>query len=213
MRHTAAGGSLTLPSLLPRETQKMSTVTTDGDGWTLWWDARLEALEGLFGKADDRVGHAMVPFELGPDLGGAADIVYFREYGPGVLAVTAELIGNADQTPNSMGNYELAICTRGGDEEWGPDLISRLAHYTLEAVLEPGETMDIGPAAPAGSEVVALLFQNFGTFQVRGDDAGVLLCIGLTAPELEACRRGETEQVVARLKAGGIFPYTDHTRS
>ena len=61
------------------------------------WDERLEALEALYGKSDDMVGHGVVPFYLGADIGGAADIVYFLSHIPGRLAVTAELIGCEDQ--------------------------------------------------------------------------------------------------------------------
>ncbi|MFZ5824681.1 MAG: suppressor of fused domain protein [Bacillota bacterium] len=175
----------------------------------LWWDARLSAIESLLGKSEELVGHAPIPFELGPEEGGAADVIYFKEGIPGVVAVTAELIGRDDQVPNALGNYELAICHRDADDVWGPDLISRLAYYTLEAELNPGETMEIGPAAPDGATITALMFTAFGRFQVRDRAAGLLLCIGITADELDACMNGEQERVEAALKASGVFPYTD----
>src|SRR5262245_11837907 len=104
----------------------MNDDNVDGD-WQRWWDARIAAMQSAFGPTDDMVGHATIPFELGAELGGAADIVYFREFLPaGVLAVTSELIGRDDQIANALGNYELAICQRS-DDPWGPDLISRLA--------------------------------------------------------------------------------------
>ena len=57
------------------------------------------------------------------ELGGAADVVYFREFLPEcVLAVTSELVGRDDQISNALGNYELAICQRS-DDPWGPDLM------------------------------------------------------------------------------------------
>jgi hypothetical protein len=178
------------------------------DEHRVWEAARRAALEARFGKMDDVVGHAPVPFQFGPEAGGAADVYFFRQVAPGVVAVTAELIGRDDQVPSSLGNYELAICHRQ-DETWGPNLVSRLAHHTLEARLEPGETMDIASIAPPGSAIAALLFQDFGRFEVRGRAAGVLLCIGITADELAACHEGRRAEVEQRLRATGIHPFTD----
>lgn len=176
--------------------------------WQEWWDARVAAIEGVLGKSEEEVGHASVPFEMGAEMGGAADIVYFRHHVPGCVSVTCELIGRDDQVPNALGNYELMICHRDEDE-WGPNIISQLAQYTLEAALNPGETMDIEPATPEGSTIAALLFLEYARFQVRGRPAGLLLCIGITADELKACRKGRQAEVVDALKAAGVFPYTD----
>ena len=170
-------------------------------------------MQSAFGPTDGMVGHAPIPFELGAELGGAADVVYFREFHPeGVLAVTSELIGRDDQVTSSLGNYELAICQRT-DDPWGPGLISRLAHYTLEAQLNPGETMDIGSAAPEGSNISALLFLELAQFEVLGRPAGVLLCIGLTPEELSVCRDGKVSEVESALRSKGVYPYTDHART
>jgi hypothetical protein len=187
----------------------MSGMGKESDSaWQPWWDARLAAIESLLGKSEGAVRHAPVPFEMGPEVGGAADVIYFRHHVPGLVAVTSELIGRDDQVPNDLGNYELVICHRT-DEPWGPQLISQLAHYTLEAALNPGDTMDIGPAAPEGSTIAALLFLEYGRLNVRGRDAGLLLCIGITADELEACRNGDRERVEVGLTELGEFPYTD----
>ena len=178
------------------------------DEWTLWWDARLAAMESVLGKSADTVGHGVIPFELGADLGGAADIVYFRHHLDGVVAATSELIGCDDQIPNDQGNYELMICSREEDD-WGPNIICQLAHYTLESALNPGETMDIGPATPDGSTIAAFLFCDYGRFKVRDREAGLLLCLGITAGELSQCRAGNRPRVETALKDAGVFPYTD----
>ncbi len=183
------------------------------DEWQRWWDARLAAMQNVFGPTDGMVGHATIPFEVGAELGGAADVVYFRAFLPGaVLAVTSELIGRDDQVTSDLGNYELAICQRS-DDPWGPDLVSRLAHYTLEAELRPGETMDIGGAVPNGSHISALLFLELAKFEVLGRQAGVLLCIGLTADELSACQSGKVSEVESALRSRSVYPYTDHARA
>jgi hypothetical protein len=181
------------------------------DEWTLWWDARLVALESVLGKSHHIVGHGTIPFHLGADLGGTADIVYFQNHVNGIVSVTAELIGNPDQVANSMGNYELAICCRD-DDDWGPNIIGQLAHYTLQTPLEPGQTMDIGPATPEGSTISAFLFCDYGRFIVREQNAGLILCVGITASELAACRNGQLERVEFLLKSNGVFPFTDLQR-
>ena len=190
----------------------MTDDNPDND-WQRWWDARVAAMQSVFGRTDGMVGHATIPLELGAELGGAADVVYFREFLPGgVLAVTSDLIGRDDQVTSDLGNYELAICQRT-DDPWGPDLISRLAQYTLEAALNPGETMDIGSAVPKGSNISALLFLELAQFEVLGRRAGVLLCIGLTSEELSACRGGKVSEVERALRSKGVYPYTEHARA
>jgi hypothetical protein len=191
----------------------MSDERTDAydanpDEFQRWWDARVSAMERVLGKSHDMHGHAVIPFQFGPAMRGAADIVYFHEHLDGIVSVTSELIGRDEQIFNSLGNYELMICHRD-EETWGPNIISQLAHYTLEAELNPGETMDIGPAAPDGSTIDALLFLKYATFPVRGRNCGLLLCIGITADELARCREGHRPEVEAALKRNGIYPYTD----
>lgn len=179
-----------------------------GGDWSEWWDARVAALETVLGPCDEIVGHAAIPFDLGADMGGGADIIYFKKHVMGVVSVTSELIGRDDQAKNELGNYELMICHRD-DEEWGPGLISRLAYYTLQARLNPGETMDIGEAAPEDSTTAALLFFNYGTFKVRKRNAGLLLCVGITADELKLCRAGKRDRVEQALGAAKVYPFTD----
>lgn len=178
------------------------------DEWGAWWDARVAAIETVLGPCDDVVGHATIPFDIGADLGGGADIIYFRKHVKGIVSVTSELIGRDDQAENDLGNYELMICHRDEDD-WGPDLISRLAYYTLRARLNPGETMDIAEAAPENSTTAALLFSNYGTFKVRKRKAGLLLCMGITADELKLCRAGKRDRVEQALKAAKVYPFTD----
>jgi Suppressor of fused protein (SUFU) len=182
--------------------------SSDEDEWGEWWDARVAGIETVLGPSHDMVGHAPVPFDLGADIGGAADIIYFKKHLKGIVSVTSELIGHYEQVQNDFGNYELMICHRD-DEPWGANVISRLAYYTLEAKLNPGETMDIGSALPDDSTLAAFLFFNYATFKVRGRKAGLLLCVGITADELKACRAGKREKVENALKAAKVYPFTD----
>lgn len=176
--------------------------------WQAWWDARVAAIESVLGASDEVVGHALIPFHFGFEAGGTADVIYFRHHVPGVVAVTSELIGCDKQVPNRLGNYELMICQRD-HVEWGAGIISRLAYYTLDAEVNPGETMDLGSSTPEGATISALLFFDYARLTVRERPAGLLLCVGITRDELQACRQGRRPEVEAGLKAAGVYPFTD----
>jgi hypothetical protein len=100
------------------------------------------------------------------------------------------------------------ICQRP-DAEWGAGIISRLAYYTLEAELNPGETMDLGDASPDGSSIVAFLFFDYARFEVRRRSAGLLLCVGITDDELHACQAGRRLEVESALQSANVYPFTD----
>jgi hypothetical protein len=180
----------------------------DNDDWSELWSDRLRALESVLGESDDRVLHGAIPFYLGFENGGTADVVSFSQHFDGVAYVTADLIGCEDQKRSELGNYELMICHRE-ESEWGPGIVSRLAHYTLETAIEPGHTMDSGPATPKGSTIAALLFDDYATFDVRGELSGLLLCFGITARELKDCRNHGSETILEKLKDADIYPFTD----
>ncbi|MDB5324590.1 MAG: hypothetical protein JWM57_159, partial [Phycisphaerales bacterium] len=175
----------------------------DGE-WKQMWDARKGALESALGPADDGVFTAMPPFYLG----GAADVLPFSQHVPGRMFATCGLLGEESQKPNIIGTYELAIAHRD-DSSWGPNIISRLARYTCDAELQPGQTMSIGTAVPAKSTIAAFFFDDYRRFKFEGIDAGLVLCIGLTADELDACQNGRRQEVYDALKAAGVYPYTD----
>lgn len=174
--------------------------------WEELWDTRIAAMNARFGPVDDLVLHATIPFEVGLDLGGGPDLVTFSSFTDGRLYVTAELIGNSDQIPNAEGAYELALVHKG-DEDWGVDIISRLAYYTLEQSIDDGHTMDIGSATPEGSTIQALLFRRIARFEVLGKSANVLCCIGITESELAFAQCEGSAALVERL--GNDFLLTD----
>jgi hypothetical protein len=173
-----------------------------------WEDARIEALESVLGESDHFVDHAAIPFDQGSENGGSADVIFFRRHVHGIISVTSELIGREDQVQNDLGNYELMICHRH-DDDWGADVIGQLAYYTLRARLNPGDTMDIAGAAPQGSSIAGLLFYGYASFEVKNRKCGLLLCLGITTDELEACRTGNRHTVEKRLKEASVYPFTD----
>jgi hypothetical protein len=174
-------------------------------------DERLMAMEKLLGTSENMQFHSVLPLYLGGD----ADVVEFCKYVPGHCYVTSDLAEDGSQLKNSLGNYELMICTRG-KEDWAPNLIARLARYTFEAVLEPRQTMDVGPALPQGSGASALLFVEpdlrENRFVVAGSRCGFLLCVTIMPDELKKCRHGKTAHVLTSLKEKGVFPFSELDR-
>jgi hypothetical protein len=175
------------------------------------WQLRLDALSSILGPADTSVLTSPVPLYLG----GSADVLTFRHFVRGVTYVTGGLTGvdGVEQMANASGNYELMMCTRT-DEDWAPSIISRLAAYTLEAELQRGETMDCSLFPE--SELAALLFCDPPKpirFTFEGTEYGCLLCVGITARELEHCQEHGSETVLETLKSSNVFPFTDLHRS
>lgn len=150
-------------------------------------ETRVRALEGVLGPADEMHLHGLMPFFVGLDLGGTPDIITFSNLvPPGKLYVTAELVGTKQQPPNKAGQYELAVCQVEPDD-WAVGIMSKLAYYTLETILEHGQTMEIEPAVPPGSNIVAFLFRRIAEYEAFGKPANVICCVGITRSELEHC--------------------------
>jgi hypothetical protein len=175
--------------------------------WKQIWDAREAALKSVLGETDGRVLHAMIPFHLG----GQADVICFRKHIPGRVAATCELLGDEGQVRTDLGTFELMIAHRD-DNDWGPNVISRLARYTSDASLSPGDTMEIAGVPPKGSTITGFLFLEYARFTYRDRDAGLLLCLGVTEDELQLCKAGGRDKVIAALKAAQVYPYTDLSR-
>ncbi|SFH56590.1 suppressor of fused domain protein [Planctomicrobium piriforme] len=178
------------------------------DDWAELWNARQALLESILGPAEDIVHHAPVPFELGGD----ADVLEFTQKIPGVTYVTADLTGSSLSKPNTNGQYELMICLRE-KADWAPYLLSRLGAYTCGTVLEPNDTMDIALSIPQPTNLTALLYVDYASIVLKGRRAGLLLCLGITADELELARNEGVEELLSRLKKSGVYPYTDLARS
>ena len=177
--------------------------TTGEDDWEEVWDARADALAGVLG-GHDNVFHAPHPFSLG----GQAHVMSFDRHLDGVVYVTAELTGK----PNaSYADYELMICHRS-PQDWGPNVISRLAPYTQEAYIASGESMDIDAATPPDSRIKAFVFDTYASFSLFGLENELRLCIGITKPELEFKHQHGAERLLDLLKRHGVYPFTDLER-
>jgi len=175
------------------------------------WKLRKAALENMLGPADDRVMTSPMPIYLG----GFADVMCCSDFLPGKTYVTGGLVGLGSQQPNASGPFELMVCTRA-ESGWAANLISRLARYTHDAVLAPGDTMDAASAMPKGSTLAALLFVrpelDFSAFIVDGEAAHLLLCLGITRAELGYKQKHGADAPLERLRAAQVYPYTDPQR-
>jgi hypothetical protein len=173
--------------------------------------AKLDELQKLLGPSDGTVFRA--PGYL--HRKGFGDVLRFRDYINGICYVTCTLIGDDRQIPNRWGQYELMLCTRDADD-WAPNLLSRLAKYTHEATLQPGDTLDLGTARSEDSTVAALLVARADppadAFELLGIPAGLMLCIGITEDEFAACKNFGSGVVLRMLKERDIYPITDLKR-
>jgi hypothetical protein len=168
-------------------------------------------IEVILGQHSDTVLHSVVPFEMGWDIGGGADVYVYKNVIKGEAYLTADLIGKK-QAKNAIGNYELMIC-HPEQQSWGANLISNLAYYTIESSLNSGETMDLGGNfLLKDSEIKALIFSKYADFKVKGKKYGILLAIGITSDELNWAKENGGEKLISKLKEKGIYPITDLKR-
>ena len=170
-----------------------------------------EKLKEILGKPHETVLHAVVPFDFGWDAGGAADVYIYKNHIDGVVYITGDLIGQEQQISDA-GNYELMICHRT-DTHWGPDLISNLAFYTLDASLKSGETMDLGGNfVLEDSKITALIFDKYFGFQVDNINYGLMLLMGITRDELDWKNKNGGTALIEKLKEQKVYPFTDINR-
>lgn len=188
----------------------MRKPTDDSDEWQVVWDARLKGLSQVLGKPQDKVYHAFFPFSMG----GFADVLVFPKFIKGRTYVTADCTGPlSGQLKSRLGQYELMMCTKKPVEA-AAFHIKTLAPYTLEAKLQPGDTMEFKRSK--GSTLRGLVFTHPGArplqFKFLGKKYGLLLCIGVTLDELRFAQENGSDKLLPVLKKKGVFPYTDFTR-
>jgi len=201
------------------------------------YEAEEKGLEKILGPIDDVVGHALIPFQVG----GAVDMYYFSKHLPGTVFATIELI-NPDGTgpkPNRIGTYELMTCTklkrnpesketyqernkRVGEGRLTPfeemecrmkGIMTSIGFYSFDAVIQPGETAEL---PLDDNETVPLVFDEYSTpenpFQINGKRHGLLLIMEIFPSELEYARNNGSGALFEKLKAQGVYPYSDLDR-
>ena len=159
--------------------------------WLRAWNERRIALEKLFGSSVELGPHPMLPFELGGD----ARVLAFPHHIVGAqLYVTTELTGAHE--------HELALCVRG-DAPWAAPALNRLA---AQMPLHPGDTIAIG-VVPQPSSIKGFVIDDYGNRR-----CGVLLCVGITAEELQMSSEFGSTTLLGELRGAGVYPFTDPDR-
>jgi hypothetical protein len=180
--------------------------------WEEQLQKRVEALEGVLGKCDRSMYHPPEP--LWRD--GFSDVLRFPHFSAGTTYVTCDLIADPRQVTNALGHFELMMVTPQ-DDDWAPQILSRVAKYSRSVPIEPGEVMELGTEAPGDTQIKGLLFTTADIepkqFQVLGVTSSLLLCVGITTPELEAARVHGALPLLHALREKRILPFTDRARA
>jgi len=194
-------------------------VFTDEE-FTSSYELKSKAIEGVLGKMEDMVGHAIIPFEIG----GAVDMYYFSEHIAGTGFVTMELINpdGSGPKPNVIGTYELVAFTKEkyhNIEDSGTPfnkierhicgLFTTIGNYSSQAVLNPKETCEV----PTDQEENAcLIFDAYKGFQISDRIHHLLLCLQVFRSEMDFARANGTDKLIDLLKNAGHYPYSDLNR-
>lgn len=189
--------------------QMSNSGNTKNDDYGQAWEELTTSLSTCLGDADDSLIQSEVPFYEGADAGGFSDVLVYSSHLDGKVYVTADCILSGAQIENVHGSYELMIVHRD-TQEWGPGVIAQLAYYTLAEEVSPGETIDVSGVTPDGSSISALLFLHYADLTLPSvDAASLMLCIGITDAELDFLQSHDSVELVEKLKANSVFPYTD----
>lgn len=190
-------------------------------------DAKTAALERILGPMHERVGHALIPFQVG----GAVHMYYFPNMSiPGVGMATQDLIepDGSGPLPGALGTYELVAVTRypitddpsvaspfRQVERRMCSIFTTLGYFSREAVLNPYETAEVpfGESEPNVCLFFAECRKRGVPFAVGGRQHGLLLVMEVHRSEMEYARRRSGRELLERLKANGVFPYSDMGRA
>lgn len=205
-----------------------------------FYDLKLQGLERVLGKMHDLVGHAIIPFQVG----GAVDMYYFPNALPGTGFATMELIeaGGKGPKPSRIGVYELVAFTKHrlgesmaagksmaleqGEQISEEDaafraierricgIFTAIGNYSYEAVLNPGDTMEI--PRNEGEPNLCLVCDEYvspkGIFTIGRQKYGLLLVMEVFRSEMEYARKFGASRLFEKLKAQGYYPYSDLDR-
>jgi hypothetical protein len=190
-----------------------------------YYQLKQKGIENILGDMHNIVGHAIIPFEVG----GADDMYYFFNHIPGTGFATMELLNfkGSISKPNKLGTYELVAFTKyeyntNAENPTPFDKIERrmcglftaIGSYSNQAVFNPKETCEI----PTGEneENAYVVFDNYQPadkkFVIGKKVHHLLLCLCVFKSEMEFARTNGSDQLFARLKAAGHYPYSDLDR-
>lgn len=167
--------------------------------------------KALFAPLEAQVG-ALDPETITPivgfDAGGPVSLVTVgRACGEEfVTYITCELAVRPDQQPSTSGRYELALTCNNAD--WASELLTNIAHMTLEVAFGHGHTLDVKPWLGRRSPVQGLAFEGLSQSTIEGEPYSVLRLHGLSRHELKQAYQGGVEAVLAQRHSQGLYPRT-----
>ena len=168
----------------------------------------FELIDARLGPFDRPFQFHVFPFDAGGSLNFITKAVECDV--PFVTYVSWDLFGHERQKRGTVGRYELmAVCD---DARWCADVLTKVGRLGLIELLEPGDTFDIGAWVGADVLLQGIIFEEALSTELRYSDGaercGLLLCIGVTRPELEYARTRGVPMLVERLQRAGIYPRT-----
>jgi hypothetical protein len=180
-------------------------------------------IESLFGKSLNNVYHSIVPYSVG----GALDMYVYPNHIPGTGFVTFEISEHQHKEcqPNKYGFYELAIFTRlNNDEQKESDfqkkllgfrhLLTVIARYSTEAILNPLETLEI-PIDENKPYACLILdyYPNNNATVIDKQKLHLLTMIEIYRSEMEYAMKFGGINLINKLKEVGYYPYSDLERN
>lgn len=190
-----------------------------------WYDHKTQLMCKSLGEEHDTVMHSIIPYAVG----GALDLYYYPRGLPGTAIATKELseLPTEGSQNDVYRSYELVMFTRQPlDLESALDqttafgrthkrihaILNLIARYSTEATLNPNETCEVpGEFQDVGG--ACLIFDGFArhTDDVARD-FGLLAIIEVFRSEMEFARQRGGKQLLDRLRARGVYPYSDMDR-
>jgi hypothetical protein len=194
------------------------------------YEVKKDALERVLGPMYHLVCHAIFPYQMG----GALDMYLFPHGIPGTGFASMELLepDGSGPKPNGIGTFELVAFTRlsipaieagrnSATASVFTHIQSRLngimtmtGQYSTMAVLNPGDTCEV--PWKDGEPNVCLVLDNYdpnGTpFMINGRTHCLLLCMEIFPEEMAYARAHRSAALLDKLKAAGVYPYSDMDR-
>lgn len=188
-----------------------------------WFDEKSAMMEDSLGEEHDLVMHAMIPYAVG----GGLDLYYYPNGIEGTAIATKELCEKPGQGSSNQvfDAYELVMFTRETlslDDAKDPStsfgtihqsisaILNCMAPYSAQATLNPYETCEF----PEGMEIVGGRCLIFDAYDLAGDHAkfGLLAIIEIHRSEMEFAQEHGGQELIAKLKEAGHYPYSDSER-
>ncbi len=188
-----------------------------------WYERVSQQLEAALGPAHDKVLHLIVS---DPDY-GPFDTRFFFTHVPGTVMVTSGLArpGEGRATNSLYKTFDMAIITRlrVGDKETLEDVagktpgglvrvaLNSVTTYAVDAQIEPGNTLEFPPDFDdyVGGRCFVVTDYASDSFS---PDYGLMLVMEIHRDEMAFALENHGDQLIEKLKAAGVFPYSDLER-